>query len=81
MMFTSASTAGGFAIAASAPSVGIFEPRPFAEIPDADRHCFSEISVMSGVRLARHNLIGMLKKNWGRILYISSLGTRVLTLL
>src|SRR6202035_252919 len=27
---------------------------------------------MSGVRLARHYLAGMLKKNWGRILFISS---------
>jgi len=28
--------------------------------------------VMSGVRLARHYLPGMLRKNWGRILFISS---------
>jgi len=27
---------------------------------------------MSGVRLSRHYLAGMLKKNWGRILFISS---------
>src|SRR5258708_3300751 len=27
---------------------------------------------MSGVRLARHYLTGMLKKNWGRIIFISS---------
>ena len=53
-------------------NVGIFEPKPFAEIPDADWYRFFEISVMSGVRLARHYLPGMLKKNWGRILFISS---------
>ena len=53
-------------------NVGIFEPRPFAEIPDADWYRFFEINVMSGVRLARHYLKGMLKKNWGRILFIWS---------
>jgi NAD(P)-dependent dehydrogenase (short-subunit alcohol dehydrogenase family) len=53
-------------------NVGIFEPKPFAEIPDADWYRFFEINVMSGVRLARHYLAGMLKNNWGRILFISS---------
>ena len=53
-------------------NVGIFEPKPFAEIPDADWYRFFEINVMSGVRLTRHYLPGMLKKNWGRILFISS---------
>ena len=53
-------------------NVGIFEPKPFAKIPDADWYRFFEINVMSGVRLARHYLTGMLKKNWGRILFISS---------
>ena len=53
-------------------NVGIFEPKPFLEIPDADWHRFFEINVMSGVRLSRHYLTGMLKKNWGRILFISS---------
>jgi NAD(P)-dependent dehydrogenase (short-subunit alcohol dehydrogenase family) len=53
-------------------NVGIFEPKPFADIPDADWYRFFEINVMSGVRIARHYLAGMLKKNWGRILFISS---------
>jgi NAD(P)-dependent dehydrogenase (short-subunit alcohol dehydrogenase family) len=53
-------------------NVGIFEPKPFVEIPDADWYRFFEVNVMSGVRLARHYLKGMLKKNWGRILFISS---------
>jgi NAD(P)-dependent dehydrogenase (short-subunit alcohol dehydrogenase family) len=53
-------------------NVGIFEPKPFAEIPDTDWYRFFEINVMSGVRLARHYLPGMLKKNWGRMLFISS---------
>jgi NAD(P)-dependent dehydrogenase (short-subunit alcohol dehydrogenase family) len=53
-------------------NVGIFEPKPFAEIPDADWFRFFEVNVMSGVRLSRHYLAGMLKKNWGRIIFISS---------
>ena len=53
-------------------NVGIFEPKPFAEIPDSDWFRFFEVNVMSGVRLSRHYLAGMLKKNWGRILFISS---------
>ncbi|HXM93525.1 MAG TPA: SDR family NAD(P)-dependent oxidoreductase [Candidatus Dormibacteraeota bacterium] len=53
-------------------NLGIFEPKPFAEIPDADWFRFFEVNVMSGVRLTRHYLPGMLKKNWGRVIFISS---------
>jgi NAD(P)-dependent dehydrogenase (short-subunit alcohol dehydrogenase family) len=53
-------------------NLGIFEVKPFLEIPDADWQRFFEINVLSGVRLSRHYLPGMLKKNWGRIIFISS---------
>ncbi len=53
-------------------SLGIFEPKPFAEIPDEDWTRFFETNVMSGVRLCRAYLPGMRKKNWGRIIFISS---------
>jgi len=53
-------------------NVGVFEARLFAEIADADWYRLFETNVMSGVRLARHYLTGMLKKNWGRIIFISS---------
>jgi NAD(P)-dependent dehydrogenase (short-subunit alcohol dehydrogenase family) len=53
-------------------NVGIFDPKPFLEIPDADWFRFFEVNVMSGVRLSRHYLPAMLKNNWGRILFISS---------
>src|ERR1700726_988070 len=53
-------------------SLGIFEAKPFAEIPDADWMRFFEVNVLSGVRLARAYLPGMLRKNWGRIIFISS---------
>jgi len=73
------SVGGAEAVIAKLPSVdvlvnnvGIFEPKPFAEIPDADWFRFFEINVMSGVRLTRHYLAEMLGKNWGRILFISS---------
>lgn len=53
-------------------NVGIFEPKPFSDIPDEDWYRFFEVNVMSGVRLSRHYLAGMSKKAWGRILFISS---------
>ena len=53
-------------------NLGIFEVKPFLEIPDEDWHRFFEINVLSGVRLTRRYLPGMLKKNWGRIIFISS---------
>ena len=53
-------------------NLGIFDPKPFAEIPDADWLRFFEVNVLSGVRLSRHYLPGMLKNNWGRIIFISS---------
>jgi NAD(P)-dependent dehydrogenase (short-subunit alcohol dehydrogenase family) len=53
-------------------NVGIFEPKPFADIPDADWFRFFETNVMSGVRLSRAYLPHMRAKNWGRILFISS---------
>lgn len=53
-------------------NVGIFEPKPFEEIPDEDWLRFFEVNVMSGVRLSRHYLPLMRAANWGRILFISS---------
>jgi NAD(P)-dependent dehydrogenase (short-subunit alcohol dehydrogenase family) len=53
-------------------NVGIFEPKAFIEIADRDWQRFFEVNVMSGVRLSRHYLKGMLEKNWGRIIFISS---------
>jgi NAD(P)-dependent dehydrogenase (short-subunit alcohol dehydrogenase family) len=53
-------------------NAGIFEPKPFEDITDADWLRFFETNVMSGVRLARHYLGGMLARDWGRILFVSS---------
>jgi NAD(P)-dependent dehydrogenase (short-subunit alcohol dehydrogenase family) len=53
-------------------NAGIFEPKGFFDIPDEDWTRFFEVNVMSGVRLSRAYLPGMLKRNWGRIVFISS---------
>lgn len=53
-------------------NAGIFEPKPFLEIPDAEWTRFFEVNVMSGVRLSRAYLPGMLANNWGRIVFVSS---------
>ena len=53
-------------------NAGIFEPKEFFDIPDDDWSRFFEVNVMSGVRLARAYMPGMLKRNWGRIVFISS---------
>jgi NAD(P)-dependent dehydrogenase (short-subunit alcohol dehydrogenase family) len=74
------STAAGCkALVAALPQVdilinnaGIFEPKGFLDIPDEDWSRFFDVNVMSGVRLARAYLPGMLKRNWGRIVFISS---------
>lgn len=53
-------------------NLGIFEPKPFEEIPDTDWIRFFEVNVMSGVRLSRLCLPAMKDANWGRIIFISS---------
>src|SRR5437868_11034841 len=49
-------------------NLGIFEVKPFLEIPDEDWHRFFDTNVLSGVRLTRHYLAGMLKNNRGRMI-------------
>jgi NAD(P)-dependent dehydrogenase (short-subunit alcohol dehydrogenase family) len=53
-------------------NAGIFEPKPFADIPDADWERFYQINVMSGVRLTRALFADMLRRNWGRVVFVSS---------
>lgn len=53
-------------------NVGIYEPKPFVEISDSDWFHMFEVNVMSGIRLSRQYLSGMLDRNWGRIIFISS---------
>lgn len=53
-------------------NLGIFEAKPFEDIADADWLRFFEVNVMAGVRLARAYLPAMRRRNWGRIVFISS---------
>jgi NAD(P)-dependent dehydrogenase (short-subunit alcohol dehydrogenase family) len=53
-------------------NLGIFEPKPFEQIPDEDWRRFFDVNVLSGVRLVRAFLPGMKRRDWGRIIFISS---------
>jgi NAD(P)-dependent dehydrogenase (short-subunit alcohol dehydrogenase family) len=73
------SAEGSAAVIASVPAVdilvnnvGIFEPKPFEAITDADWLRFFEVNVLSGVRLSRHYLPGMRERKWGRVVFVSS---------
>jgi len=53
-------------------NLGIFEPKPFLEIPDEDWMRLFEANVLSGVRCSRRYLPGMIARKWGRIVFVSS---------
>jgi NAD(P)-dependent dehydrogenase (short-subunit alcohol dehydrogenase family) len=70
---------GATAIAKAVPSVdilvnniGIYESKAFGDITDNDWNHIFEVNVMSGVRLSRAYLPGMLARNRGRIIFIAS---------
>ena len=53
-------------------NVGYFEVKEFGAICDRDWLDMFELNVMSGVRLSRALLPGMLERDWGRIVFIAS---------
>lgn len=53
-------------------NLGLFEPVPFFDSKDEDWLKLFDVNVMSGVRLTRHFMPDMLKRNWGRVIFISS---------
>ena len=53
-------------------NLGIYVKQDFFDIPDSEWTRFFEINVMSGVRLARAYMPMMLKRNWGRVVFLSS---------
>jgi NAD(P)-dependent dehydrogenase (short-subunit alcohol dehydrogenase family) len=53
-------------------NLGIFEPRPFEKIDDAEWMRFFESNVLSGVRLTRAYLPEMRERDWGRVIFVSS---------
>ena len=53
-------------------NLGIYGPRDFFETPDDEWTRYFEVNVMSGVRLSRAYLPGMMERRWGRVIFISS---------
>jgi NAD(P)-dependent dehydrogenase (short-subunit alcohol dehydrogenase family) len=53
-------------------NTGIYQATDFFDIPDREWTRYFDVNVMSGVRLSRAYLQGMIKRNWGRIVFISS---------
>ena len=53
-------------------NLGVYEPVDFFDTTDAQWQRLIEVNVMSGVRLSRHFLKAMIKKNQGRIVFVSS---------
>jgi NAD(P)-dependent dehydrogenase (short-subunit alcohol dehydrogenase family) len=53
-------------------NLGVYEPRPFEQITDAEWSAIIETNFLSGVRLSRHYLPRMKAAGRGRIIFISS---------
>ncbi len=53
-------------------NLGIYESKAFGDISDEDWRRFFEVNVISGARLARSYFPGMLERDWGRIIFVSS---------
>src|SRR5260370_15010940 len=53
-------------------NLGIYEPKSFADITDEEWLHLFEVNVLSGIRLSRHYFPKMLKRDWGRIIFVSS---------
>ncbi|MDG4665507.1 SDR family oxidoreductase [Mycobacterium sp. 236(2023)] len=53
-------------------NVGVFGPQDFFDVADAEWDRFFQTNVMSGVRLARSYVPGMVERGWGRVIFVSS---------
>jgi NAD(P)-dependent dehydrogenase (short-subunit alcohol dehydrogenase family) len=53
-------------------NVATFSATPFLDLADDEWNRYWETNVMSGVRMSRRYMRGMLARNWGRIVFISS---------
>ena len=53
-------------------NLGVYQPKPFEQITDAEWSAIIETNFLSGVRLSRHYLPRMKTAGWGRIIFISS---------
>lgn len=53
-------------------NVGVFELAAFDAVTDDDWQHYLDVNLMSGVRLSRHALPGMLSRGWGRIIFVGT---------
>jgi NAD(P)-dependent dehydrogenase (short-subunit alcohol dehydrogenase family) len=53
-------------------NLGIYEPKEFSQISDEEWLRIFEVNVLGGIRLTRHYFPAMRKRNWGRVIFISS---------
>jgi NAD(P)-dependent dehydrogenase (short-subunit alcohol dehydrogenase family) len=53
-------------------NLGIYESKAFNDISDEDWFRYFEVNLLGSVRLSRHYLPGMLERNSGRIIFVSS---------
>src|SRR5258706_14792994 len=53
-------------------NLGVYQPKPFEQITDADWSAIIETNFLSGVRLSRHYLPRLKAAGWGRVSVISS---------
>ena len=79
VLVDAATAQGAETLLKAAPSVdilvnnlGIYEIRNFVDITDEEWRRYFEVNVLGGIRLARAYFPGMLRTNWGRIVFISS---------
>jgi NAD(P)-dependent dehydrogenase (short-subunit alcohol dehydrogenase family) len=53
-------------------NLGIYESKAFTDITDEDWLRYFEVNLLGGIRLSRHYFPGMLRRNWGRVIFVSS---------
>ncbi|HEY0255829.1 MAG TPA: SDR family oxidoreductase [Candidatus Methylacidiphilales bacterium] len=53
-------------------NLGIYESKDFVDITDEDWLHYFEVNLLGGIRLARHYFPAMLKRNSGRVIFVSS---------
>jgi NAD(P)-dependent dehydrogenase (short-subunit alcohol dehydrogenase family) len=53
-------------------NLGVYHPKEFEQIRDAEWSAIIETNFMSGVRLSRHYVPRMKSARWGRVIFISS---------
>lgn len=53
-------------------NLGVYETAEFADISDEAWEQLFNVNVMSGVRMSRHYLPKMMRRDWGRIVFVAS---------